>query len=99
MSSKTPMAIGTFGVFAFEGDLFGDTEIVAERMLPVDEFDGDPVFTCIGLDIDTVAQQFINLSVCVNKGSIATKCGGFVEFIQHFGDNLIVVLSALEPIG
>ena len=86
-------------MLALEGDLFGDTEIVAERMFPVNEFDGDTVFPSVGLDVDTVAQQFIDFSVCVNKGSVATECGGFVEFVQHFSDNLGVVLSALEPIG
>ena len=48
---------------------------------------------------DTVAQQFMDFSVCGDKGFIATECGRFVEFVQHFGDNLVVVLSALEPIG
>ena len=86
-------------MLTFEGDLFCDTEIVAERMFPVDEFDSDAVFPSAGLDIDTVAQQFIDLSVCVDKASIATESGRFVEFIQDFGDDLVVVLSAPEPIG
>ena len=55
--------IRPFAMFNLNCDLFCDSEVVIERVLPVDQPDGFGVFTHIRSDLHAIAQQTINVLV------------------------------------
>ena len=91
--------VGSLGVFAHDGDLFGDGEVVVGDLVPVDEPDGDVLFVHVGFDFHTVAQQAVDLAVGVVERLTPAECFGFAELVEDFGDNLLAVTLAIEPVG
>ena len=77
--------IGAAFVSAFEGDFFGDREVVGFGVFPVDEVDGFVRFSLGDLDLDAVAQESIGAEVGLVESDACGVGGGF-EFLEGGGD-------------
>jgi hypothetical protein len=69
---------------AVNGDFFGDGEVVAIGVLPVDEGDGFVVFSGVGFDGDAVAEEAIDFLVVVVEAAVGVVGGA--EFVDGLGD-------------
>ena len=87
--------IRPFGMFTLNGDLFGDSEVVIERILPVDQPDGFSVFTYIRSDLHSVAQQTINVLVNVVEAPGLIP-GHLMKLVQSFADERVTIPLPLQ---
>ncbi len=69
---------------------------LAERVLPIDQVDGDRLFAEAGTDSRTIAKQTVDVAVGVVERSAPAESGGLVQFLQRFGDDGGVVTLARE---
>jgi len=76
--------IGTFVLWAFNGDFFGDREVIIFGMFPVDKPDSLGLLSGPFFDLDTVAEETIDGFVGVIKVLGVCQGGGAIEFPQGF---------------
>ena len=72
-------------VSTFEGDFFGNREVVGFGVFPVDEVDGFVGFVQGDLDLGAVAQECVGAEVGLVEGDTCGVGGGF-EFLEGGGD-------------
>lgn len=82
-------------MLALHRDFFGDSKVVVERMIPIDQIDGFCVLPHIGLDFDAVAQQAIDILVDIIEAS-GLIASYLLKFIQRFADQRIAISLPLE---
>lgn len=77
--------VRAFGLFTFYGDFFGDREVVAVGVFPVDEVQGLGGFAGIGFDGDAVAKKFVDGLIVVVEAAVGVVGFG-AEFVEGLGD-------------
>ena len=70
-----------FGVGCRYGDFLGNSEIVVERMLPINEPNGLCVFADIRFDLHAIAQQSVDGSIAV-VNAFARVSGGLFKLVK-----------------
>jgi len=82
-------------MFTLNGNLLGDSEVVIERVLPVDQPDSFGVLTYIRPDLHSISQQTVNVLVDVIEAP-GLISGHLVKLIQSFTDERIIVPLSLH---
>jgi hypothetical protein len=90
--------VGAFGLFALDGDFFGDGEVVGGGYVPVDQGDGSGGFAGTGFDLDAVAEEGVGGFVVVVEIAVGVGGGG-AEFVEGGADLGRGVALALEVVG
>ena len=78
--------------------LLGDAKVIVRRVLPVDQPDGNGLFSHTRLDLNAVAEQAVNLLVGVVKGLAAAERRRLAQVLARLGDDGIAVALTLQPI-
>lgn len=91
--------VGPFVVGAFDGDFFGNGEVVVVGVLPVDQGYGLGLLARPGFDFDPIAELAVDGFVGIVKAIAIAQDGGQVKFPQGFGNQSIADALAGEPLA